>query len=142
MLARAPGDRAADRSRAPRTGVSVGAWLRNVQGREPAAPFRCSGCGFDPTVLQLRHEVAPGADLAVVTSLVLSQEKGRKVLRTDGMWVKSSHSESGACVEVSLQGRLSVRDSKDPHIPGFSLDAMAWSCFVAALRAADSFSAN
>ncbi|MGW3124409.1 DUF397 domain-containing protein [Streptomyces sp. NPDC001107] len=61
------------------------------------------------------------------------------MLRTDGIWVRSSHSESGACVEVSLREKLSVRDSKDPRIPGFSFDARAWSCFVAALHAADSF---
>lgn len=43
--ARTPGDRntapcrPADRSRAVRTGVSTAAWSRNVQGREPPAPF-------------------------------------------------------------------------------------------------------
>ncbi|MEV5910538.1 DUF397 domain-containing protein [Streptomyces chartreusis] len=61
------------------------------------------------------------------------------MLRTDGVWVKSSHSESGACVEVSVNGRLSVRDSKDPHLPGFSFDVTAWSSFILAVHAPDAF---
>ncbi|MFI7413621.1 DUF397 domain-containing protein [Streptomyces sp. NPDC049627] len=66
-------------------------------------------------------------------------EKGREVLRTDGIWVKSSHSESGACVEVSLRERLSVRDSKDPRLAGFSFDVTVWSAFISAVHAPDAF---
>ncbi|MET9566280.1 DUF397 domain-containing protein [Streptomyces tauricus] len=60
------------------------------------------------------------------------------MLRANGIWVKSSHSEQGACVEVSLKGKLNVRDSKDPHIPGLLFDVTAWEPFVAALHARDS----
>ncbi|WP_078948351.1 DUF397 domain-containing protein [Streptomyces bicolor] len=66
-------------------------------------------------------------------------EKGREVLRTDGIWVKSSHSESGACVEVSLRERVSVRDSKDPHLAGFSCDVTVWASFISAVHAPDAF---
>ncbi|MFG2351522.1 DUF397 domain-containing protein [Streptomyces phaeochromogenes] len=64
------------------------------------------------------------------------------MLRTDGVWVKSSHSEEGACVEVSARQGLRVRDSKDPHISGLTFDVTAWACFVAALHAQEIIPAN
>ncbi|WP_458246920.1 DUF397 domain-containing protein [Streptomyces sp. MAI_2237] len=67
-----------------------------------------------------------------------SSEKGINVLHSNGVWVKSSHSESGACVEVSLRERLSVRDSKDHRMPQLGFGATAWTSFTASLRAEDS----
>lgn len=54
------------------------------------------------------------------------------------MWRKSARSGSeGNCVEVAdnLPGVVGVRDSKDIHGPALSFDPVAWSVFVADVKA-------
>ncbi|MFC3411026.1 DUF397 domain-containing protein [Streptomyces lusitanus] len=48
--------------------------------------------------------------------------------------MKSSYSESGACVEVKLAAELLVRDSKVPAIGALSFPADAWQKFLTILR--------
>lgn len=53
------------------------------------------------------------------------------------MWVKSRRSaQANNCVEVSTnllgtQGRVFVRDSKDPHGPALAFTAAEWDAFLA-----------
>ncbi|MCC9307578.1 DUF397 domain-containing protein [Kitasatospora sp. RB6PN24] len=52
-------------------------------------------------------------------------------------WRKSSHSgANGDCVELGEAGTTAyVRDSKDPEGPALAYTAVAWTGFVAALKA-------
>jgi len=54
-------------------------------------------------------------------------------VNTAPRWRKSSHSDSGSCVEVAdnLPGRVLVRDSKDQAGPVLTFSPEAWSAFVA-----------
>lgn len=47
-------------------------------------------------------------------------------------WRKSSHSNSGECVEVAdgLDGQVPVRDSKLPGGPALVFGASAWNAFI------------
>lgn len=56
----------------------------------------------------------------------------------DGVWFTSSYSndQGGACVEVAglANGRMAVRDSKDPGGPELCFGAAAWASFAAAVK--------
>jgi hypothetical protein len=50
-------------------------------------------------------------------------------------WRKSRHSNSGSCVEVRLrQGRIQVRDSKDPHGGVLQYTPDEWQAFIAGAK--------
>lgn len=52
-------------------------------------------------------------------------------------WRKSTKSgNSGACVEARLghDGRVQVRDSKDPDGPVLTFDSSAWDAFLAGVK--------
>ncbi|MFI9054204.1 MULTISPECIES: DUF397 domain-containing protein [Streptomyces] len=60
---------------------------------------------------------------------------------TTQQWVKSSYSNSGSCVEwaprtASTTGTVPVRDSKNPGGPALAVAAVAFSSFVAGIKAA------
>lgn len=50
-------------------------------------------------------------------------------------WRKSSHSQSGACVELAVfpDGTIGVRDSKNPGLR-LSLSTHAWTTFLTGAR--------
>jgi Domain of unknown function (DUF397) len=52
---------------------------------------------------------------------------------------KSSFSGGGGCVEVRLlpDGRIAVRDSKQPDLPASSHTPTAWEAFLAGVRAGE-----
>jgi hypothetical protein len=52
---------------------------------------------------------------------------------------KSSFSGSGGCVEVRLlpDGRIALRDSKDPQLPPHHFTPLEWSAFLAGVRAGE-----
>ncbi|GGP34771.1 DUF397 domain-containing protein [Streptomyces sindenensis] len=59
---------------------------------------------------------------------------------TTQLWVKSSYSNSGTCVEwaprtASATGTVPVRDSKNPGGPALAVAADAFSSFVAGVKA-------
>jgi hypothetical protein len=52
---------------------------------------------------------------------------------TRAVWVKSSRSaNNGNCVEVAFlgEGRVALRDSKDPEGPALRFTSSEWSAFV------------
>ena len=50
-------------------------------------------------------------------------------------WIKSSHSSTGNCVEVSGQpGRVLIRDTKDQPGPVLSISAEAWRRFTGQMQ--------
>ena len=57
---------------------------------------------------------------------------------TDARWFTSSYSnnQGGECVEGAHlpDGRMAIRDSKDPAGPVLLFDAEAWSGFAAAVK--------
>lgn len=54
-------------------------------------------------------------------------------------WTRSTHCESGACVEVAPlpDGGMAVRDSKRPDGPVLRFTAAEWAAFVAGARAGE-----
>jgi hypothetical protein len=55
-------------------------------------------------------------------------------------WVKSSRSNgAGQCVEAASlgDGRIAVRDSKDPDGPALVFSPEEWSAFVAGVKAGE-----
>jgi hypothetical protein len=57
------------------------------------------------------------------------------VKRCDSNWHKSSHSESGTCVEVAQCGdHVHVRDSKDQRGPQLRFTASEWAAFVEGVK--------
>jgi hypothetical protein len=56
-------------------------------------------------------------------------------------WFTSSYSndQGGACVEGARlrDGRMAVRDSKDPQGPALVFPAAAWTAFAAAVRSGE-----
>lgn len=52
---------------------------------------------------------------------------------------KSSFSGGTGCVEVRLllDGRIAMRDSKDPSLPPNDFSATAWTAFLAGIRAGE-----
>ncbi|MBL1079898.1 DUF397 domain-containing protein [Nocardia sp. 2] len=55
-------------------------------------------------------------------------------------WFKSSRSQGGeACVEAAhlRDGRVGVRDSKDPTGPALIFEPGGWDAFVAAVRSGE-----
>lgn len=53
-------------------------------------------------------------------------------------WKKSSYSDTGAnCVETARvrNGRMAVRDSKDPNVGLLVIDSAAWTSLTASLHA-------
>ncbi|MEU6487296.1 DUF397 domain-containing protein [Streptomyces sp. NPDC046887] len=57
---------------------------------------------------------------------------------TDADWFTSSYSnnQGGACVQGARlsDGRMAVRDSKDPSGPAFVFGGAAWGAFVGSLE--------
>ncbi|MFE7608107.1 DUF397 domain-containing protein [Streptomyces celluloflavus] len=54
----------------------------------------------------------------------------------ESAWFKSSYSNDtgGSCVEIAdLNGKVGIRDSKDPHGPAFVLPVGSWSNFIRAV---------
>ena len=50
-------------------------------------------------------------------------------------WIKSSHSSTGNCVEVSGQpGRVLIRDTKDQSGPVLNISAKAWRQFAGQMK--------
>jgi hypothetical protein len=56
---------------------------------------------------------------------------------TDAAWFKSSRStNNGQCVEVTfVDGRVAVRDSKNPTGPALVFTEQEWSAFIAGVSA-------
>ena len=53
----------------------------------------------------------------------------------DGIWRKSTLSQYNGCVEVALlDGRVSVRDSKDRYGPVLTFSPHEWEAFVDGVR--------
>ena len=52
---------------------------------------------------------------------------------------KSSFSGSAGCVEVRLlpDGRIALRDSKNPNLPPHHFSAAEWNAFLAGVRAGE-----
>ncbi|MEU4690351.1 DUF397 domain-containing protein [Actinoplanes sp. NPDC023714] len=60
--------------------------------------------------------------------------------RAESGWFKSSHSESGGCVEVKMAGDVVlVRDTKDRSGPVLSFDRAVFQAFVDDLKDGDPF---
>ncbi|GAA1646661.1 DUF397 domain-containing protein [Actinoplanes couchii] len=50
-------------------------------------------------------------------------------------WRKSTHSSSGACVEVAPQPeQIMVRDSKDPGGPVLTFNRREWAAFISGAK--------
>lgn len=50
-------------------------------------------------------------------------------------WKKSSHSNSGSCVEVRRSGQwIKIRDSKDPAGPQLNFTEREWIAFLSGAR--------
>ncbi|WP_327722821.1 DUF397 domain-containing protein (plasmid) [Streptomyces sp. NBC_00490] len=56
------------------------------------------------------------------------------MVEPENPWRKSSHSESGACIEVVMGHRSMVRDSKDPGLGFLTFSGSAWIQFVGSVR--------
>jgi len=53
----------------------------------------------------------------------------------EARWAKSSYSTGGDCAEVrDNEGRVLLRDSKDPDGPVLSFAAARWAEFIAAVK--------
>jgi len=50
-------------------------------------------------------------------------------------WRKSSHSHDNGCVEAAfIQGKVAVRDSKNPNGPVLLFTALEWEAFLTGVR--------
>ncbi|TRO60305.1 DUF397 domain-containing protein [Streptomyces sp. IB201691-2A2] len=56
------------------------------------------------------------------------------VVKPESAWRKSSHSEQDACVEVVIDQRSMVRDSKDPALGLLTFSDSAWIQFIESVR--------
>ncbi len=58
---------------------------------------------------------------------------------SDDRFRKSSFSGGGGCVEVCRlhDGRIALRDSKDPQLPPHHFTAVEWTAFLAGVRAGE-----
>jgi hypothetical protein len=56
--------------------------------------------------------------------------------KLDGVFRKSTHSNSGGCVAVAkyADGSVKVRDTKDPFSPTLSFTAHEWAMFLKGAR--------
>ncbi|UGQ15166.1 DUF397 domain-containing protein [Yinghuangia sp. ASG 101] len=59
-----------------------------------------------------------------------------EIITANTPWRRSSHSQTGNCVEARADARILVRDSRRPHGPRVGVATEAWRMFTEGLRGA------
>jgi hypothetical protein len=66
---------------------------------------------------------------------MIIEAKGLRVDLANAQWTKSSHSQSGSCVEVAfVDGAIAVRDSKDRSGPVLIYTPAEWEAFIGGVK--------
>jgi hypothetical protein len=66
---------------------------------------------------------------------VIIEAKGLRVDLAGAKWKKSSHSQSGSCVEVAfVDGAIAVRDSRDRGGPTLIYTPAEWEAFLGGVK--------
>jgi hypothetical protein len=66
---------------------------------------------------------------------MIVETKGLRVDLANARWTKSSHSQSGSCVEVAMvDGAIAVRDSKDRGGPALIYTQAEWEAFLGGVK--------